>query len=103
MMVRINNSIYEDNVTISIKLSAMKGVVDRTHIWLIDSAASSHLCSNIDLFETIEHMSPTSIETASGESFIADKTGTVNITLQSDPSTQIPDLPITLQEVLGNS
>ena len=45
-------------------------------------------------------MSPTSIETASGESFIADKMRTVNITLQSDLNTQITDLPITLQDVI---
>ena len=40
-----------------------------SHIWLINSATTSYLSSDISLFHTIERIDPVTIETASGESF----------------------------------
>ena len=42
-----------------------------SHYWLIDSAATSHLCGNIGLFRSIHSIPPLDIETASGDSFTA--------------------------------
>ena len=86
-------------VMLSTRTSAMVSM-ETDHYWLLDSAATSHLCGNIDLFEHMYNVSPITIETASGESFTATQRGTVHITVHSDASLNIPDLAITLLEVI---
>ena len=73
---------------------------DISHYWLIDSAATSHLCGNIELFRSICHISPLTIETASSDSFSASQRGTIHITIYSDPTVDLPNLPITLLDVI---
>ena len=73
---------------------------DNLHVWLIDSAASSHLSGNIELFESIQDISPVTIQTASGESFTANLQGTIQIDIISDPDLGLPSVPITLTNVI---
>ena len=86
-------------VMLSTRTSAMASI-ETDHQWLLDSAATSHLCGNIDLFEHMYEVSPITIETASGESFMATQRGTVHITVHSDTSLNIPNLTITLLDVI---
>ena len=88
------------NVLLSIRTSALMSMWNKTHIWLLDSAASSHLCRNHDLFVSIQSVLPILIETANGKSFTASKKGTVHISLQSNISNMLPNLPITLLDMI---
>ena len=53
--------------------------VDNTYLWLIDSATSSHISGNRDLFHTMHLIPLIKNDIANGESFIADQHGTINI------------------------
>ena len=91
----------EDNILIANKISALSSIEDKTHIWLLDSGASSHLCRNIELFSSIVDIPPVSILSANGESFFANQKGTILLTIQSNmPDANIPDMPITLMNVI---
>ena len=72
----------------------------QNHTWLIDSAASSHLSGNNSLFLDMKDTPPVTILTASGDTFIANQKGTINIRIASDPSLGLPDVPITLIDVI---
>jgi Pol polyprotein, beta-barrel domain len=87
MMAHISNATEEDpaKITISTNMSTLLSFEPNSHYWFIDSAATSHICGNINLFQTIEDISPIVIETASGDVFEANKLGTVRITIRSDP------------------
>ena len=87
-------------VTLSTPTTALSTIENKSHIWLVDSAASSHICGNIDLFHALYTVAPVTIETVSGESFMANQRGTIHITLCSDPHFDIPNLQITLLEVI---
>jgi hypothetical protein len=101
MMARITEVPEETQMIIlSTVTTALSTIENKSHIWLIDSAASSHLCGNVDLFDSLRTVIPISIETASGEAFTANQRGTVHITLCSDVSFQLPHLPITLLDVI---
>ena len=53
MMAKIDELPSEnckDNILITNKISALSSIEDKTHIWLLDSGASSHLCGNMELF-----------------------------------------------------
>jgi len=99
MMAHITE-VTAPKVIISTYISMLSSIENKSHTWLLDSAASSHICGNIKLFMAIHEVPPISIDTASGESFTARYRGTVCITLQSDPSLNIPDLPLKLVEVI---
>ena len=70
------------------------------HTWLIDSATTSHLSGDISLFHTIERINPVTIKTASGESFTANQCGTVRIVINSDTRFRLPNVPVTLLDVI---
>ena len=95
-----NISEVNSNVTLSTETSALSAIKDKEHSWLVNSAASSHLSGNKSLFQELHPVEPISIETASGQSFISNEKGTINITMYSDPQYYLPDLPIMLQEVI---
>ena len=69
------------------------------HIWLIDSATTSHLSVDIFLFHTIEGIDPVTIETASRESFTANQHGTIRIIITSETCFWLSSVPITLLDV----
>ena len=104
MMAKIDelpNNFNEDNILIANNVSALSSVEDKTHTWLLDSGASSHLCGNIELFDSIVDIPPISILSANGESFTANKKGTILLTIYSDmPGANIPNMPITLINVI---
>ena len=84
-------------VLVSMNTPPLSSIEGGTHFWFMDSAASSHICGNEDLFESM-HVVPTiTIETASGKSFTANKRRTIKITIQSY---DMDDVDITLQEVV---
>ena len=43
----------DEHIHISNKLSTLSSVEDKTYIWLLDSGASSHLCGNNELSDSI--------------------------------------------------
>ena len=96
-----NISEVNSNIMLSTKTSALSAINTMDHHWLVDSAASSHLSGNKSLFHDLHSVEPISIETASGkESFISNERGMIFITMFSNPIYHLPDLPITLQEVI---
>lgn len=90
----------DTNVILSTETSDLSAVTNSDHGWLVDSAASSHLSGNRSLFYDLHVVEPISVETSSGESFVSSKRGTVYITMYSVPQFHLPDLSITLQEVI---
>jgi Pol polyprotein, beta-barrel domain/GAG-pre-integrase domain len=87
-------------ITLSTYTSALSAIQDRAHMWLIDSAASSHICGDLDLFEEIHSISSISVKTASGDSFIANQRGTIRIIIQSDTHMSLQPVALTLQNVI---
>ena len=85
---------------ISSHLSSLSEIENGSHLWLIDSAASSHLSGNKSMFLTMEDIAPIQIECASGDTFTANQKGTINISITSDPTFSLPDVPITLTNVI---
>ena len=78
-------------------LSAME---DKAHFWLANTATSSHLCGNINLFQCL-HDSPTvNIQTASEDIFTATQRGMIHIKIISDPKYELPDVNVTLTDVI---
>ena len=74
--------------------------VNDTYLWLIDSATSSHISRNKDLFHTMHSIPPIKIDIANGESFITDQCSTINVKVVSDPRWGLKDIPITLTDVI---
>ena len=74
--------------------------VNDTYLWLIDSATSSHISGNKDLFYTMHSILPIKIDIANRESFIADQQGTINIKVISDPCWGLEDIHITLTDII---
>ena len=68
--------------------------------WDCTTIDSSHLSGNRCLFHQFYNVKLIAIETASGESFVSTERGTIDIIICSDPKLNLPDLPITLQEVI---
>ena len=60
-------------VMLSTEISALSTIEDNAHMWLVDSAASSHILGNIDLFSNLHLVTPITIETANGEAFTANQ------------------------------
>ena len=52
------------------------------------------------MFHTISDIPPITTETASGESFTANQRGTICTNIVSDPSLELPDVPIHLTDVI---
>ena len=73
---------------------------DDTHTWLIDSAASNHISGNLSLFSNMTKVAPITIQTASGDSFTADQSGMIHIKVTSNPPYNLPDVTITLTDVI---
>ena len=69
-------------------------------IWLIDSAASSHISGNKSLFHDMYTIAPIKIDIVNGESFTADQRGTIRIKIKSDPCWELEDVPITLTDII---
>ena len=74
--------------------------VDDSCLWLIDSAASSHISGNKDLFHSMHSIPPIKIDIANGESFTANQRGTINLRVASDPRWELDDVHITLTDVI---
>jgi Pol polyprotein, beta-barrel domain len=87
-------------VVVPTNTPAFSSFENNPHTWFIDSAASSHLCEDKSLFKSIYKVPSLMIETASGDAFVANQRGTIRITLRSDPSYGLEDVPITLNEVI---
>ena len=81
MMANIKE--IDEKTILSNRSSSISKVEDNTHIWLVDSAASSHLSGNINLFNSIYFIPPVSIHTANGDSFTANQKGTIRLTLRT--------------------
>ena len=73
---------------------------NNSHIWLIDSAASSHISGNLPLFFDMVTIAPIRIQTASGDSFTTNQSGSICIRIKSDPTFELPDLHITLTNII---
>jgi gag-polypeptide of LTR copia-type/Pol polyprotein, beta-barrel domain len=87
-------------VIISANTSAFSSFENDPHIWFIDSAASSHLCGDKSLFSSIYTVPSLTIKIVSGNTFVANQRGTIRITLRSDLSHGLEDVPIILNEVI---
>ena len=74
--------------------------VNDSCLWLIDSAASSHISGNKDLFHSMHLIPPIKIDIANGESFTANQRGTINLRVASDPRWELDDVYITLTDVI---
>ena len=59
----------ESKVVVSMNTPPLSSIEGGTHLWFVDSAASSHICGNESLFESMYAIPTLTIETASGESF----------------------------------
>ena len=92
--------IESEKVSLSMPTPILPSIESNAHIWLVDSAASSHVCGNANLFEQLHMVPAIFIETASGDSCIANKKGMVHIMLCSHLSHQLPDVPIMLTDVI---
>ena len=55
----------DSKVILSTEISALSTIYDKAHTWLLDSATSSHIYGNFDLFENLHSVAPVSIETSS--------------------------------------
>ena len=53
MMVKIMEVIESEKVSLSMPTPILPLIESNAHIWLIDSATSSHICGNADLFEQL--------------------------------------------------
>ena len=100
MMAKIDEPSIEPNITILTDHAALSSSEDKAHLWLVDSAASSHLSGNRSLFISMYDIKPITIETASGESFTANQRGSIRMRIVSDPTHDLPDLPVTLIDVI---
>ena len=89
MMAHISEvkSKEKPNVTVSTNTFGFTSMEENTHLWFVDSAASSHICGNKNIFDTMYSVPNLTIETASGESFTANKRGTIKIIIQSGHTT----------------
>lgn len=67
------------DINFSSHLSALSEIENGSHLWLIDSAASSHLSGNKPIFLTLEDILPILIKYAGGDTFVADQKGSINI------------------------
>jgi Pol polyprotein, beta-barrel domain/Integrase core domain/GAG-pre-integrase domain len=97
MMAHITEMDDESKVVVSANTSVFSSMEEGSHFWFINSAASSHICGNKSLFESMHEVPTITIEMASGESFTADKRGMIKITLRS---IDMDDVTVTLQEVV---
>lgn len=88
------------SMTISSELSAVSSVENGSCLRLIDLAASSYLSGNKSLFLTLETIPLVSIKCASGDTFTANQKGTINISITSDPIYGLPDMPVTLMNII---
>ena len=100
MMAKIDELPNEPKVTILTDHVALSSPEDKAHLWLVDSAASSHLSGNQSLFISLYNIDPITIETASSKSFIATQRGSIRMRIVSDPIYDLPDLPVTLIDVI---
>ena len=84
----------------SMSTRTQSSMTDKAHFWLAYSAASSHISGNLSLFKDLQETSPITIQTASGEVFTANQRGTIRIRIVSTPDFNLPDIPITLTDVI---
>ena len=71
-----------------------------SHTWLIDSAASNHISGTSSLFFNMIKITPITIQMASGNSFTANQSRTIHIKVMSDPPNDLPNVHITLTNVI---
>ena len=90
----------DSRVTLSTEISALSTIHNKAHTWLLDLAASSHISGNFNLFENLHSVAPVYIKTSSGEAFTATQQGTISITIHSDSAYNLPDVAITLLNVI---
>ena len=100
MMAKIHELPSEPNATVLTDHAALSSPKDKAHLWLVDSATSSHLSGNWSLFILMYNIKPITIETASGESFTAMQHGSIRMRIISDLTYDLPDLPVTLIDVI---
>ena len=99
MMTRINEAHSTTEYVKTIIMNAEATAAER-FTWLIDSAASSHISGNRELFHDVHTIQPVKIDIANGESFTADQRGTIRVKIVSDPHWRLEDVPITLTDVI---
>ena len=68
--------------------------------WLLDLVSSNHISGDISLFQTLEPISPITIQRMNGTTYMANHSGSIHIHITSDPAYDLPDVPITLTNVL---
>ena len=71
-----------------------------SHTWLIDSATSNHISGTLSLFSNMIKIALVTIQTASGNSFTADQSGTIHIKVMSNPPNDLPDVHIMVTNVI---
>jgi gag-polypeptide of LTR copia-type/Pol polyprotein, beta-barrel domain len=89
-----------DTIILSAGSAEPSSFEETKNIWLIDSAISSHISGNTDLFHSMHNIAPVKIDMANSESFTANQRGTIRIKIASDPRWEVPDVPITLTDVI---
>ena len=100
MMAHIEDEepeILQSKVTVSTNTSAFSSGEMQSHLWFVDSAVSSHICGDMNLFQSLYVVPPIIIETASGESFTSNQRGNIRIKIKSD---DLDDVSVTLLEVV---
>ena len=90
----------DSKVILSTEISALSTIHNKAHTWLLDSATSSHISRNFDLFENLHSVAPVSIEISSGDAFTTTQQGTISITIRLDLMYNLPDVAITLLDVI---
>ena len=104
MMARINEPIETQLIehinTVIMNAENSSPQTNEKFIWLIDSAASSHISGNKSLFHDMYTIAPIKIDIANGESFTADQRGTIRIKIASNPCWELENVPITLTDII---
>jgi Pol polyprotein, beta-barrel domain len=89
-----------DTIILSAGSTMSSSIEEDRVIWLIDSAASSHISGNKELFHSMHDIAPVKIDIVSGEYFTANQRGTIRIKIASNPRWEVPDIPIMLTDII---
>ena len=73
---------------------------NNTHTWIVDFNASKHMSGDPSLFIDMNDITPVTIQTDDGRSLTADESGSIRINFISDPSFELADVHITLNDVI---
>ena len=82
----------QSKVTVSTNTSAFSSGEMQSHLWFVDSVASSHICRDMNLFQSLYVVPPIIIE-----SFTSNQRGNIRIKIKFD---DLDDISVTLLEVV---